>query len=137
MSALALVVGLAACGGPAGTHRAQQAPESRSVTIAFRGTDGLEGEGTFVPAAGAGRAPVVILVHEYRGGPELWVPLLPALHGAGFASFRFGLRKFGELEENVDARDVLGALAVLRRRADVDPARVAVIGAGVGGAAAA
>jgi alpha-beta hydrolase superfamily lysophospholipase len=94
------------------THwRAPQAP--REVTVAFRGTDGVDGEGPFAPAGQPGRAPLVVLVHEYRGGPEQWRPLVALLHRAGLASFRFGLRKIGELDEPVDARDVRGALRML------------------------
>lgn len=104
--------------------------------MAFRGTDGVDGEGTFVPAGQPGRAPLVVLVHEYRGGPEQWRPLVAVLHRAGLASFRFGLRKIGELDESVDARDVRGALRVLGRRSTVDPSRVAVVGAGVGASTA-
>ena len=131
---IALAAGAPACGG-GGT---QPAPDTlRQVTVAFHGTDGVDGEGTFVPAARPGRAPVVVLVHEYRGGPELWRPLLSELRGAGLASFRFGLRKIGELDEAIDARDVRGALRALRQRPDVDPARVAVVGAGVGASTAA
>jgi alpha-beta hydrolase superfamily lysophospholipase len=106
------------------------------VTVAFRGTDGVDGEGTFVPAGRPGRAPLVVLVHEYRGGPEQWRPLVALLHRAGFASFRFGLRKIGELDESVDARDVRGALSVLSRQSAVDSSRVAVVGAGVGASTA-
>jgi len=134
-AAVVLTAGASACGG-GGNQRS--APDAlRQVTVAFKGTDGVDGEGTFVPAARPGRAPVVVLVHEYRGGPELWQPLLSQLRRAGLASFRFGLRKIGELDEAIDARDVRGALRALRQRPDVDPARAAVVGAGVGASTAA
>jgi len=41
------------------------------------------------------------------------------------------------LEEPENAKDVAGAVRALRRRTDVDPERIGVVGAGIGASAAA
>ena len=80
------------------------------------------------------RAPLVVFVPQYLGGPNQWTPLVVAMHDAGFASFRFDLRNFGELDERIDARDVRAAVRALRSR--VDASAIAVVGSGVGGSTA-
>jgi pimeloyl-ACP methyl ester carboxylesterase len=83
------------------------------------------------------RAPAVVLVHEYHGGPEQWEPLLPDLQRAGYATLNYASRSPQELDETILARDIIGAVAALRRRREIDPRRVGLVGASIGGSAVA
>jgi hypothetical protein len=56
----------------------------RSTTIRFKAADGVPLEGALFPGRGR-RAPAVILIHQYRGGPEQWEGFVPALQRAGYA----------------------------------------------------
>ncbi|HYZ28408.1 MAG TPA: hypothetical protein VE570_05070 [Thermoleophilaceae bacterium] len=78
----------------------------------------------------------MILIHEYRGGPEQWRELVPVLQQAGYAVLNYASRSPQEIDETVLARDVVGAVAAMRRRTDVDPRRIALVGASIGGSAA-
>jgi pimeloyl-ACP methyl ester carboxylesterase len=110
-------------------------PKTPSVTIRFRASDGVRLEGQFSPGRGD-RAPAVVLIHEYRGGPEQWEPLVPVLHRAGYAVLNYASRSPEEIDETILARDAIGAVAALRRRRDVDPDRIALVGASIGGSTA-
>jgi dienelactone hydrolase len=114
--------------------RAPRPPAGRAVR--FASSDGVALRGTFVAGRGR-RAPGVVLVHEYQGGPDQFEPLVPYLHAAGFATLRYASRSAGELDERVLARDAAGAVRALRRRPGVDPARVAVLGSSIGATTAA
>lgn len=50
----------------------------------FRSSDGRRLTGTFSPARG--RAPAVVLTHQFRGGPDQFAGLAPVLHDAGYAT---------------------------------------------------
>jgi pimeloyl-ACP methyl ester carboxylesterase len=105
------------------------------TTIRFEASDGVPLEGEFFPGR-SGRAPAVILIHEYRGGPEQWRELVPVLQRAGYAVLNYASRSPQEIDETVLARDVIGAVAALRKRDDVDPRRIGLVGASIGGSAA-
>jgi pimeloyl-ACP methyl ester carboxylesterase len=145
-SLIAVVLLAAGCGGdsvkpdPAqpktGSQPAAAAqPTTPSRTIRFRASDGVRLEGQFSPGRGE-RAPAVVLIHEYRGGPEQWEPLVPVLHRAGYAVLNYASRSPEEIDETVLARDAIGAVGALRRRRDVDPDRIALVGASIGGSTA-
>jgi dipeptidyl aminopeptidase/acylaminoacyl peptidase len=106
----------------------------RGTTIRFRASDGVLLEGNFI--AGRGRAPAVVLIHEYRGGPQQWESLLPELHEAGYAVLNYASRSAQEIDETVLARDVVGAVSALGRRDDIDGRRIALVGASIGASAA-
>lgn len=112
------------------------APTAAARTIHFRAADGVMLEGTYTPAPRP-RAPAVVLVHEYRGGPAQWEPLLPDLQRAGYATLNYASRSAQEIDETILARDVAGAVAALRRRREIDPRRVGLVGASIGGSAVA
>ncbi len=52
---------------------------------------------------------------------------------AGFATLAYASRSDHEPDEGVLVRDVVGAVRALRRRPDVDPDRILLAGASVGG----
>jgi dienelactone hydrolase len=100
--------------------------------VRFRATDGERVSGQYVPA---GRdAPAVVLLHEIRGGPDQWDPLIPYLHEAGFATLAYTSRPSPLESERLP--DALGALRWLRGRPDVDRRRLALVGASIGASTA-
>jgi hypothetical protein len=106
------------------------APGARSVR--FRATDGEPVAAQYVPA---GRdAPAVVLLHEIRGGPDQWDPLIPHLHQAGFATLAYKSRASALEAERLP--DALGAVRWLRARPDVDRRRIALVGASIGASTA-
>jgi dienelactone hydrolase len=113
------------------TAQAEAAPPA-GRTIRFTATDGKRLHGTLTPGEGK-RAPAVVLVHQYQGGPDQWTPWIPYLHQAGYAVLAYASRSAAELDETILARDARGAIAALRRQRDVDPSRIAILGASIGG----
>ena len=106
------------------------APTGRKVR--FRATDGEPVSGKYTAA---GRdAPGVVLLHEIRGGPGQWAPLVPFLHEAGYATLAYQSRASPMEAERLP--DAVGALRWLRSRPDVNPKRIALIGASIGGSTA-
>jgi pimeloyl-ACP methyl ester carboxylesterase len=105
------------------------------ATIRFKASDGVPLEGEFTSGRSR-RAPAVILIHEYHGGPEQWSELVPVLQRAGYAVLNYASRSPQEIDETVLARDVVGAVEAMRRRDDVDPRRIGLVGASIGGSAA-
>jgi alpha-beta hydrolase superfamily lysophospholipase len=96
--------------------------------VRFRAADGERVTGKFTSA---GRnAPAVVLLHEIRGGPDQWEPLIPYLHEAGFATLAYQSRPSPMEAERLP--DALGAVRWLRGRRDVDPERLALVGASIG-----
>ncbi len=98
--------------------------------------------GWFVPAAVAGRAPAVIVLHGWGGNAETLLPLLNPLHAAGFAVLLFDARCHGQSDADDFtslprfAEDCHHAMNWLQSQPMVDPSRVALIGHSVGAAAA-
>jgi hypothetical protein len=136
---------LAGCGDagsgrpPADTRTTTTAPAPRSAhggTIAFRASDGVRLEGVFVGGKGR-RSPGIVLSHEVHGSPSQFASLVPVLQRAGYATLAYSSRSGGGFDETVLARDVAGAVRALRRQPGVDPRRIALIGASIGGSAAA
>jgi dipeptidyl aminopeptidase/acylaminoacyl peptidase len=122
----------------ASTTQAEAEPPAppKGRTIRFTATDGKRLHGTLTPGEGK-RAPAVVLVHQYQGGPDQWTPWIPYLHQAGYAVLNYASRSAGELDETILARDARGAIAALRHQRDVDPDRIAILGASIGGSTAA
>ena len=130
-----LVAAIAGCGDDDGDAQTPQAQQPPGRAARFVATDGVELRGTLTPA-GNGRAPAIVLVHQRGGSAEQWDPLIPDLHQAGFTTLAYDSRDAGELDERVLQRDVAGALTYLREQADVDAARLGVVGASIGAATA-
>jgi pimeloyl-ACP methyl ester carboxylesterase len=121
--------------------------------IGFRATDGVPLRGWFVPRAEPEPGPAVVFVHGWlwnrlgnRAGlvpvPDKDVDFLPAtraLHDAGYGVLLFDLRNHGESAADppitygpYEARDFAGAVKYLRRRPDVDEARIGGLGCSMG-----
>jgi dienelactone hydrolase len=145
--ALVLMGVVAGCGGggadhaaPTSAHTSSAAPSTptpRGQPLAFRAEDGKQLHGTLYLPKAPRPAPVVVLVHQYQGGPDQWDPVLPVLTHAGYAAFPYASRGSDPLDETKLARDVSGAIRALRRTPGIDPRRVAVMGASIGASTAA
>ena len=142
---LATAATIASCGGdddaPAELPRAEATataapapppPAPRAKTVRFKAADGAPVTAKYT-AAGS-HAPAVVLLHEIRGGPDQWAPLVPYLHAAGFATLAYRSRPSALERERLP--DALAALRWLRARRDVDPRRLALVGASIGASTA-
>lgn len=104
--------------------------------------NGRELFGWFLPAARAGAAPAVALLHGWNANAETLLPLARPLHQAGFALLLFDARCHGRSDADSFAsmprfaEDLEHALDWLRRQPEADPRRLAVVGHSVGAAAA-
>jgi alpha-beta hydrolase superfamily lysophospholipase len=100
--------------------------------VRFRAADG---EVVTAKYTIAGRnAPTVVLLHEIRGGPDQWAPLVPYLHAAGYATLAYQSRASAIESERLP--DALAAVRWLRARREVDPRRLALVGASIGASTA-
>jgi alpha-beta hydrolase superfamily lysophospholipase len=138
MAVVAAAMLVAGCGGSSrdGGGRATTSPSAAVKappwhTVRFRASDGVRLHGRFTPAA-RGNAPAIVLVHQYRGGPRQWDPLVPVLHRAGYATLAYASRSAAELDETRLARDVIGAVSAVRRERGVDRRRIGLVGASIG-----
>ncbi len=100
---------------------------------------GAELHGLFVPARDAGGR-VVVLCHGNHLNTSMTFPWYSFLHDAGFHVLTFDPRGFGQSpgEPGLQAwiQDTEAVLQWVRRRPEVDPAKVSVHGIGLGGVAA-
>lgn len=98
--------------------------------------------GWLLPAAGAGAAPAVAIVHGWGGNAGTMLPLARPLHDAGFAVLLFDARCHGRSDEDSFtslprfAEDLEHALDWLQRQPGTDPRRIALVGHSVGAGAA-
>jgi hypothetical protein len=139
--AVALLPAVAGCGEDTAPERPPSARATATPSAAptpaaprwkavrFRATDGKRVEGMFAPA-GRRDAPAVVLMHEIRGGPDQWLPLLGDLHDAGFAALAYSSRF--SIVESERLPDAIGALRWLRERRGVDGRRLGMVGASIG-----
>jgi pimeloyl-ACP methyl ester carboxylesterase len=154
--ALAVVLILVYVGTHPGAMSNGGDPQTQGLyfdTVSFNGADGHALDGWFVPVLDAkqivekkdqaihAKYPAVVLVYDYGQDRSQTLPLVKPLHDAGYAVFvptlrgttesrgasTFGLREADDVQATVD---------MLRRRAGIDPNRIAVIGLGTGANAA-
>ena len=105
--------------------------------------DGVRLAGTFTRAAAAGEAPAIICVHGYTGRKETYMPpFVRDLTAAGFHTLDFYHRGFGDsdgianrIDPEEQVRDILAARIWLAQRAEVDAARIGLMGLSHGGGA--
>lgn len=108
--------------------------------LAFPATDGVKLAGWFLPHPRP--CGTVLLLHGFGVNHFGLVDLAYDLHAHGLQSLLFDFRGHGASEGDAttlgfhEEQDVLGALAYLRSRSDVDPDRVGVYGVSMGGATA-
>jgi hypothetical protein len=124
---------VAGCGADEASQRAATptpTPPAKpdAEVVHFRASDGKRVAAQYAPAGDG--APAVVLLHEIRGGPDQWDGLVPYLHAAGFATLAYESRS--SVIERDRIRDALGAVRWLRHRPDVDPRRLALVGASIG-----
>ncbi|MDX9994580.1 MAG: alpha/beta fold hydrolase [Rhodocyclaceae bacterium] len=97
--------------------------------------------GWCVSARRQGRRPAVVAIHGWGGNAETLLPLAQPLHEAGFAVLLIDARCHGRSDEDSFAsmprfaEDLGHAIDWLKRRDDIDPEAIAVIGHSVGAAA--
>ncbi|MCD6404304.1 MAG: alpha/beta fold hydrolase [Planctomycetes bacterium] len=137
----ALSVAAAAEGG------SQTKPDKEKVTL--KTSDGVSISASFVKA-GNDKSPAVVLLHMLSRTKEDWDPvleeyLLPRtefsylaidLRGHGESTVQNGetldWENFSETDFNNMVRDVQAAVDYLRSRKDIDPDRIAIVGASIG-----
>jgi dipeptidyl aminopeptidase/acylaminoacyl peptidase len=126
---------------------ASTVPLGRAEHVAYRTFDGRSIHGWFVkPTRGRGRKPCVLWIH---GGPawevaDEWNAAIQAFAVAGYPVFAPNIRGstgYGADFQNLnihdvgggDLKDVAYAVRYLRKRPEVDPKRIAIVGASYGG----
>ena len=101
-------------------------------TVAFTTRDGITIAGSYIPS----RNGAAVIAFPGRSGPQAHARML-ARHGYGV--LLFDLRGDGESQGDPNGfgwdsdRDVMAAIAYLKRRPDVDPRRIGGLGLSVGG----
>ncbi len=147
-----VVSAIALAAAPSATRPAQP-PAAR---VSFATEDGVVIVGDYAPAVPrrGEKPPVAILLHDAGADRSAWKALVPALQRGGFATLAIDLRGHGEsieppalrLRQKAQARDaalframykdVAAAYVWLAGQDEVDLARFAIIGNGVGGSLA-
>jgi dipeptidyl aminopeptidase/acylaminoacyl peptidase len=122
-------------------------PLGRAEPVVYNSFDGRPIHGWFLrPARHEGRRPCVLWIH---GGPtsevaDAWSPALQSFLVAGYTLFAPNIRGstgYGVEFQNLnihdcggaDLKDVEEAAKYLRTRSDVDPSKIALVGASYGG----
>jgi pimeloyl-ACP methyl ester carboxylesterase len=88
------------------------------------------------------RQPAVVLVHDFSATRQQLLPLVAPLHQSGFIVLVLNLRGAGSFSRDAqtfgikEALDVKAGVEMLRRRAFVDPSKIAIVGVGTGANAA-
>jgi alpha-beta hydrolase superfamily lysophospholipase len=104
--------------------------------VTFVAADGVELVGWFVPGDGDG-ATIVVSHGSGANGPSTY-PGVAFLNRAGYNVFVFDHRAHGQSGGKfttigpLEVRDMRGAVAYVRSRADVDPARIGAMGCSMG-----
>jgi predicted alpha/beta-fold hydrolase len=122
--------------------------------VSFLSEDNVKLEGWLVPAFDAKdviregekalqkRWPAVVLVHDFAGSRQQLLPLVKPLHERGFVVLLLALRGGQSLTGDAqtfglrESMDVTAGVEMLRRRAFIDPSKIAVLGTGTGANAA-
>jgi alpha-beta hydrolase superfamily lysophospholipase len=104
--------------------------------VTFAAADGVELMGWFVPGDGNG-ATIVVSHGSGANGPGTY-PGVAFLNRAGYNVFVFDHRAHGQSSGKfttigpLEVRDLRGAVAYVRSRPDVDPARIGAMGCSMG-----
>lgn len=122
--------------------------------VSFLAEDNVKIEAWLVPAVDARRVieegeatlqkkyPAVVLVHDFAASRQQLLPLVRPLHDRGFVVLVLAMRGSGSLTSEAqtfglnESMDVRAGVDMLRRRAFVNPAKIAVLGVGTGANAA-
>lgn len=117
------------------------AQANQPVRVELDASDGLVLVGLYYApgpeAVGDSGAPAVLLMHHGGSRKEAWIDFIPVLAEAGYAVLTVDLRGHGEtgggFEWALADEDALLWLAWLRDQPEVDPQRVSIVGASLGG----
>jgi fermentation-respiration switch protein FrsA (DUF1100 family) len=122
-------------------HRLADYPfAALAEAVRFPSLDGTPLAGWFIPAGRPGAA-TIILLHGFGASRAQMLPHAAYLHDAGYHVLLFDFRNRGESGGDAvtlgarEPLDVRGAVSYVLTRPDVDPARIAVQGIGLGAVA--
>jgi pimeloyl-ACP methyl ester carboxylesterase len=119
--------------------------EVRQTTVSFATSDRIRIQGTSrIPAARAGTTfPAVVLIHQGFNSRSEWAPYDDAFNDASYVTLAYDIRGHGGSwgsfssadfdNPNTTPKDLQAALAFLELRNDIDPTRIAIVGASIGG----
>ena len=116
-----------------------------SQDVTFPASDGVKISATwYTPETIKPPFKSVILIHEYSGDMHDWDSFIPQFTNRSYAVLAIDMRGFGQSQsvprtgEYYDnlIKDVEGAVTYLQSRSDVDPNRIGVVGAQLGGTVA-
>jgi fermentation-respiration switch protein FrsA (DUF1100 family) len=118
-------------------------PEGMAEEVSFPSAeDSIRISGWFFKAPGPDRAPAIVLCHGIWTGRRECLPLALRFRAAGYNVLCFDFRAHGLSDGRFtsvghhETNDVLGAVAFLTRRPEVDATRIGVLGFSMGAAAA-
>ena len=129
-----------AAGKDASKASAKSAPDDPAAKPAAEAEAEAPAAATFVPANGSGRAPAVVFVHDLAAGEGEAMAEAKRLAPKGVASLVLTGGHGASPDAAAfaaDVKQVAAAIAVLRKRPDVDPDRIALVGEGNGARVAA
>jgi dienelactone hydrolase len=119
--------------------------EVSQSTVSFTTSDRISIQGTYrIPAARSGTVlPAVILIHQGFSSRAEWAPYADAFNDAGYATLAYDIRGHGGStgsftsadfdNPNTIPRDLQAAITFLAGKSEIDPARIGIVGASVGG----
>ena len=117
-------------------------PAGVAEEVSFKSVgDALKISGWFFPAHAETPAPTIVLCHGIWTGRRECLPLALRFQAAGYNVLTFDFRAHGLSEGRFtsvghhETNDVLGAVAYVKSRAEVDPSKIGVIGFSMGAAA--
>lgn len=105
--------------------------------VKFSAADGYKISGSFYPSSSKQKSKTVILVHQFGSNRHDFDILIPELLNSGFTVLDYDIRGMGKSQNgptqiNDFPKDVIGAVNFLKTKAEVDPDKIAIIGASVG-----
>ena len=114
----------------------------QGVHIPTTGGKRLAGWLVLPPQASARPVPAVLVMHGWGSNAAMMGPVVPPLHGAGFAVFLLDARCHGHSDDETFtsmprfAEDIASGLSWLRRQPEIAADQIALLGHSVGAAAA-
>ena len=107
---------------------------ARLVTIPM--ADGLEVDGDLYPGPEGEKAPAALLLHQYRGSSYDWREFALPLQEKGYTVLAIDIRgqglTGGAINWGLAESDAVALMGWLRDQPNVDPDRVAIVGASIG-----
>lgn len=116
-------------------------PDSGYEVVGFPATDGVSLYGWYLPPTGIANGATIILAHGLGGDHSRMMAHARVLIESGYGVLLFDHRAHGGSDGDLSGlgwaedRDVLGAVAYLQKRPDVDPKRIGAAGLSLGATA--